>query len=481
MSNSAPAPRLARLALAGLGLVGGALLAACADREPAADRRAVVLITCDTLRADRLGFYGHPGDTSPNLDALAREALVFESAWSTVPITGPAMAALMTGRMPEELGLDGNRSHLAGAATTLAERLTQAGVETAAVVSNWVLRRQPELPEAGVQQGFAHFDDRMEVPEPSRPDLKERLAPETTDAALAWLDGRARTGPFFLWVHYQDPHGPYTAPEDCLRPPAPGANEPELAPGADNTGRGTLPSYQVVDGERRPAAYRARYEAEIRYFDRELGRLLDGLRARGVLEHALLVFTADHGESLGEHGYFFSHGQNLHRELLRVPLFLRPPGGAATPGRSAAPASHLDLYPTLLAAFGLEPGRTRGVDLLAGEPPAERVLPQYLRGSWSATGARHRLLVEKGRRQLFDLVDDPHEQHDLAAAQPELVRALAEGHQAFVRRLEPLALRPEKPALDAATESGLEALGYGGEGHEDEDPDAEASDEDDPH
>src|SRR6185503_7018362 len=398
----------------------------------------VILITCDTLRADRLGFDGFTGATSPNLDELAQEALVFDCAWSTAPLTGPALAALLTGRLPEELGLADNRNVLAGAATTLAERLSTAGIATAAVVSNWVLRRRPELPGAGVQQGFAHFDDRMETPEGNRPDLRERGARETTDAALAWLDSldsrassdAARSSePFFLWVHYQDPHGPYTPPPECLAPLQEAAGEAELEVGTDQRGRGVLPSYQVVDGERRPAAYRARYEAEIRYFDRELGRLLAGLRARGLFERALLVFTADHGESLGEHGYWFSHGQHLHQELVHVPLLVRPPGGVAPARRVSAPASHLDLFPTVLGVFGLDPGPTRGLDLLAAELPAERVLPQSLRGGWSASDARHRLLVEQGRQQLYDLAADPREEHDLSALEPGLVRALAAAHK----------------------------------------------------
>lgn len=453
----------------GLALLAGAL-AACGQRAasgPIAAGHAVVLITCDTLRADRLGFQGCAAATSPHLDALARESMVYEQAWSTVPVTGPALAALMTGRMPEELGLLGNRTLLAGAATTLAERLREAGVDTGAVVSNWVLRRRDELPEAGLWQGFAHFDDRMEVPERSRPHLRERLAPDTTDAALAWLDARPSGGAFFLWVHYQDPHGPYTPPEDCLVAPRASDGAP-LTVGPDDSGRGALPSYQVIDDERRPAVYRARYEAEIRFFDREVGRLLDGLRARGVLERALVAFTADHGESLGEHGYFFSHGQNLHGELVHVPLLLRPPGGAPSPGRVAAPVSHLDLYPTLLGALGLEAGQTRGIDLLRNAPGEERVLPHYLRGAWGATGAGYRLLVDRGQHQLYDLALDPEEEHDLFASQPERARALAEAHLAFARALPSLALEPERPGLDDAERQELRALGYGGDDETDD-------------
>jgi len=440
-------------------------LASCAPE--AAPPPAVVLITCDTLRADHLGLYGHPGATSPRLDALARESRVFEAAWSMAPLTGPSLSALLTGRLPEELGLDDNRNVLAGAAETLAERLAGARIDTAAVVSNWVLRRRPELPDAGVQQGFAHFDDRMDEVEPSRPDLRERRATRTTDAALAWLDGRDGARPFFLWVHYQDPHGPYTPPDDCLRPPVLGSPpEPELAVGTDQRGRGVLPAYQVVDDERRPEAYRARYEGEIRYFDRELGRLLDGLRARGILERALLVFTADHGEALGEHGHYFAHGHDLHRELVRVPLLLRPPGGAREAGRVAAPASHLDLFPTVLGFFGLEPGTCRGVDLRAADPPAERVLPQYLRGGWGATSARYRLLVEGGKQSLYDLEADPDEQHDLAPGAAELVLRLAQAHHDFVRRNALPPIPAAQPEHDAQAQKELDALCYGGDdGH----------------
>jgi arylsulfatase len=460
---TAPMSPPSRLAPA-LGFLLGLLQAGCGSGG--GEGIGAILITCDTLRADRLGFYGFPGATSPNLDALASESIVYDSAWSTAPLTGPALSALLTGRLPVELGLADNRNVLSGAATTLAERLSASGIATAAVVSNWTLRRRPELADAGVQQGFAHFDDRMETPEASRPDLKERTASDTTDAALSWLDEGLETGAhggrFFLWVHYQDPHGPYTPPPDCLAPFDP-LGEEALAPGADHRGLGQLPAYQVVDEERRPAAYRARYEAEIRYFDRELGRLVDGLRARGLLGRVHVFFTADHGESLGEHGYYFSHGQHLHQELVRVPLLVRPPGGAASPGRVRAPASHLDLFPTVLGAFGLDPGAVRGLDLLGPALPAERVVPQYLRGAWSATGPRHRLLVERDAARLFDLASDPREEHDLAAAEPALVRSLAEAHRSFVRRIEPAQLEPARAVLDEAAERELDALGYGGD------------------
>src|SRR5262245_44409621 len=145
-------------------------LAGCGDPAPPTDaahpgvavERSVILITCDTLRADRLGFLGCPRATSPNLDALAAEPLAFASAWAAAPRAGPALPALLTARRPEALGLSDNRNVLAAEAETLAETLAAHGAATAAIVSNWVLRRRAELPGAGVQQGFAHFDDAMD-------------------------------------------------------------------------------------------------------------------------------------------------------------------------------------------------------------------------------------------------------------------------------------------------------------------------------
>jgi arylsulfatase A-like enzyme len=438
-------------------ILAGILLAACAPAGPAP---AVVLVTCDTLRADHLGCYGFGRPTSPALDALAGEARLYEAAWSTTSLTGPALSALLTGRPPETLGLQDNRNVLAAEAETLAERCTAAGIDTAAIVSNWVLRRRPELPDAGVQQGFAHFDDTMESVEISR-DLHERLAPATTDAALAWLAARDRDEPFFLWIHYQDPHGPYTPPDDCLAPfERPPTDEPELRLGRDQRGNGDLPAYQALGDERRPDAYRQRYEGEIRFFDRELGRLLDGLRSAGWLERVTLAFTADHGESLGERGYWFSHGQHLHREVVRVPLLLRAPGPPA-PARIDAPVSHLDLFPTLLRALDLDPGPSIGRDLLAADVPADRVLPQFLRGGWAATTGRHRLIVRGGAARLFDLQADPEEANDVAALEQALVETLTRRHHELARGLTPI--EPAHAELDAAAEAGLNALGYGGE------------------
>ena len=467
--------------------------AACSGSGPEPARgpaRRVILVTCDTLRADRLGIYGYARPTSPRVDAFAREGVVFDEAYSCAPWTGPALSALLAGRLPDEIGVPGgNRYPMPPEAVTIAELARDRGVATAAVVSNWVLRRPDRsLGDAGVAQGFEHFDDEMPVREENR-ESYERLAPATTDAALAWVDRHARErgeDPFFLWVHYQDPHGPYAAPADVAarfeRPPT---DEPELPLGRDVKGKGQLPSYQALGAERRPEVYRARYDAEIALFDAELGRFLDGLRARGLYDEALIVLSADHGESLGEHGYWFCHGENVWREIVRVPLVVRfPPGCARVRGearegceRVGALASHLDLWPTILGALGVEAPPNRGASLLQERLPEGRVHAQTFSGPssprrWTGVAdGRWRLVVAPGEPpKLFDVAADPYETDDLARRHPELVADLSRRFQEFVRLGAGAPLAETRPSADPATESALRRMGYtdvgdDGDGH----------------
>jgi len=465
---------MAVLRLGSLALV----LAACGASAPAPLARRVILITCDTLRADHLGCYGFERPTSPNLDRFARESIVFDNAWSTAPKTTPAISALLTGRPPDEIGVTGGNQYLLpSGALTLAERAREKGLRTGAVISNWVLRAQPQYGGAGVQQGFEQFDDRMEVPEAVRGDVYERLAPATTDAAIGWLDERRTRGEdsFFFWVHYQDPHGPYRPPaEQLARFERPATDEPELPVGATQRGLGEIPAYQAIDAERRPEPYRVRYEAEIAYFDENLGRLLDWLKNAGWIRDSLIVFTADHGESLGEQGYWFCHGWTLHPELVHVPLIVRFPEGSAhvqadVRGRVARAAGHLDLWPTILEALGLEPTRCRGRSLFGAELPEQRFLMQALgrlgHDRWVAVGdGRWRMVARAGEKpRLFDRASDPLETIDVAAQHPEVVGELRRLHEedkaAFP--IEALAEQPIKK--DPETEKHLNDLGYGGD------------------
>ena len=448
----------------------------------------MILVCCDTLRADRLGVYGYEHETSPALDRFAQEGVVFDRAFSTAPATSPAMSTVFTGRYPDELGVRGNRVQMPAGVETVAERLRAAGIETAAVVSNWVLSRENAAEGAGVSQGFAHFDDRMTSnwreqrgetedsgdPHDSHDDrttLPDRGAADTTDAAIEWLEKR-RDDRFFLWVHYQDPHGPYTPPaEDVAALERPLTDEPPLPLGRRQAGHGKLPLYQALGDERRPEFYRIRYDAEVRYFDRELGRLLEELEARGLLEGALVIVTADHGESLGEHDHWFAHGQHIHTEVVRIPLIVRYPSGVPHPEgssdgswqRVSTLVSQADLAPTILQAFGLTPPTSRGASLLASELPRDRAAAQMGAGWYGVTDGNYRLLWNAERElRLFDLTRDPGETRNLAADQPERVRDLMERFESARGRVPALELEGVRTGESDARERALDALGYGG-------------------
>jgi len=465
--------RRARLRGAACALAFGA--AACGRDAPPVQR--VILITCDTLRADRLGAYGYERDTSPHLDAFARRALVFDEAYASAPMTQPALSSLMTGRLPHEVGaVPGNRSLMPPDAWTLAEVLSEAGVETAAVVSNWVLRRRDEAREGaggevGLAQGFAHYDDAMREREKNRP-VFERDAAGTTDAALAWLEGRGPGERFFLWVHYQDPHGPYEPPASWLERFLRGS-DPHTLPAAEfGQPPGHIPAYQVLGEERRPGVYMDRYDAEIGYFDAELGRLLDELSARELFEDALIVFSSDHGESLGERDLWFSHGENVQRELVRVPLIVSAPPSVSLPGprigRTPALAGHVDLFATILDAFGVEAPPSRGVSLLSPELP-ERVLvqqvvppPNTAANATAVSDGRWRLVWNENEPpRLYDVRADPGETRDVSALEPATVESLLARWRELERDAGPV-LEGRAMQLDERDEAALHALGYTG-------------------
>lgn len=427
-----------------LGLAILLLLAGCSG-EPAAPARRVLLISVDTLRADHLGHYGYRQETSPNLDAFAREGVVFDQAFASSPMTLPSISSMLTGRLPFQVGVsEANHLHMPSEITTLAEIASRHGVTTGAVVSNWVLRKPSDSTgPVGVSQGFGFYDDHMQ----QGPGGFERRAEATTDAAIAWLDRLDPKEPALFWVHYQDPHGPYTPPESMIRS-APPAREHLLPIGTDRWGLGQIPSYQVIDGQRSASFYVARYDAEIRYVDREIARLLDALRARHLYEGSLILFTADHGESLGEHDYWFSHGEHLYADLVRIPFVIRYPEGAREPRatehdgyrRSSDLVGLRDVFATALAALGIPAGEARGVPLFGRAVEAPRVLTQHLlaenifeqppRPGWiSASDGRYRLVARQKDEQslaleLFDTRSDPGERRDRAAELPSQVRRL---------------------------------------------------------
>src|SRR5262245_4285897 len=426
----------------------------------------LLLISVDTLRADHLGAHGSALGATPNLDRLAAESIVFSAGYAPAAHTLPSLSSLMTGRYPEEIGVRNNECAVAASVPTLAAELRQAGWRTQAVVSNWVLRRS-----SGLDAGFEGYDATFPQLEATRP-MPERVAADTTNAALRALETcRAEKGArCFLWVHYQDPHGPYQPPEDqrqrFLERERAAPDGTRLLPVLDDfSGIGGIPNYQALQDQREVAFYRAGYDGEVAYLDREIGRLLAGLGADA--ERTIIVFSADHGESLGEQDLWFAHGEHLTEAQVRVPIWLRIPG--RSPQRRDDIASLLDLHETLrrLATGAAPAAGARGRDLLA-EGAADSPSSVYLatlggskerRYGWIEGGYKFVLLYRDDiwQGQLYKRGDDSI---DLAAPAPQLAASLRERIASFrdaMPEVEPV-VRAEPLSED--DRANLRALGY---------------------
>jgi arylsulfatase A-like enzyme len=330
----------------------------CTQQPP---KRDVLLITVDTLRPDFLSAYGFAQTSSPRVDALAAESVVFDNALAAASLTAPAHASIMTSHFVRQhsIGPRNGETKLEGG-VTLAEQFKAAGYETAAFVSNVVLRRR-----IGLDRGFDVYDDELPTPELNRRAYFERTADATAERALEWI-AEDHDGPIFVWLHIQDPHGPYTPPDgyrDRLEEVELRVKQP-LHVLDQNSGRAGIPAYQALPGLDRPGEYAARYAEEILFADFWIGEVIDAMRARSGSEEPVILLTADHGESMGELGWFFQHGQSATPDLARVPFIVSARG--LEPHRDSTWVSHVDIAPTLLelaGAGGLSDAR--GVSLVA--------------------------------------------------------------------------------------------------------------------
>jgi arylsulfatase A-like enzyme len=326
----------------------GLLVIAMACSEQPSRQRSVLLITIDTLRAEYLGAYGFDGGpVSPNIDALARRGALFERAIAASSMTAPSHATIMTS-LPALRHSIGNRNGATrlGDEVTLARVLKGAGYSTAAFVGNVVLNRR-----IGLDSGFDVYDDELPAHERNRPLSFERVAADTTRNAIAWLR-QPREGHFFLWVHYQDPHGPYDPPEDALEllPYDLNPGEPPL-PVLESEMQGNgIPAYQAIDGLRLASQYRHRYAGEILYADRWVGELLAAARAADAGDDLVVLLTADHGEALGDFGFYFEHGHATTPDVSHVPFILA--ASDLPVQRRSELVGHIDVMPTLLELAG---------------------------------------------------------------------------------------------------------------------------------
>ena len=355
---------------------------------------AFVLISIDTLRADRLPIYGYKNNTTPSLSAFASDAVVFERAYAHAPQTLPSHASMFTGKLPFEHGVRDNLGFtLSPGQATIASLFKQAGYATAGFASAHVLRA-----DTGVGQGFATFDVALPAASGDKsPAEIFRTGPDTLAATRKWLDAQT-SDKFFLFFHIYEPHTPYAPP----------------------------PRFTQAD----------KYDGEVAYADEIVGQLFAHLRARGWYDAATIVVTADHGEGLKDHQEE-EHGLFLYDETIRVPLLIKQPGGARGGTRVNELTQHIDLLPTLTREAGLPtPAGLRGRDLtplLAGSGAiapqgiySEALYPRYHFG-WSELTAivdgRYKY-IKAPRAELYDLERDPAERTNVLADRAQAASAL---------------------------------------------------------
>jgi arylsulfatase A-like enzyme/cytochrome c-type biogenesis protein CcmH/NrfG len=403
----------------------------------AAERPNVVLVTLDTTRADRMGFLGSNRGLTPELDALARQATVFEKAFAQAPITTVSHATIFSGTYPQFHGVNDFGVSLLPSVPWLPESLRASGYRTAAFVGSLILDPRGGL-APGFDRGFDVYDAgfRVKRGREDRYATMERRGEDVVSRALSWLDGRP-PGPFLLWVHLYDAHDPYEAPEPFRTR---FANRP--------------------------------YDGEIAYADAQVGRLLAHLRNRGLLDATAVAVMADHGESLGEHGEA-THGVFLYDATIRVPLLLKLPGARGAGQRVPARVSLVDVAPTLLEVAGVaRPASVQGqslLPLLAGVTPADR--PSYAETDyprrafvWSSLASwrvEQLLYVRAPRPELYDVATDPGAERNLAAERAALAGRLGQQLEGFRRRTAAESSpAPARSVVDPALAEKLSALGY---------------------
>jgi arylsulfatase A-like enzyme/Tfp pilus assembly protein PilF len=448
MSDPSPRGRLRRpvallAALVLLAIVGVCWVRSPSPQEPALRWREtaggdhsgwnVVLVTVDTLRADRLGCYGYPRIETPTFDTLAREGVRFTNASTTVPFTLPAHSSIMTGTYPPYHGVRENVGyHLDKSIPTLAELLVEGGRASAGFVSTFVLDAR-----WGIGRGFGHYFDDFDLQDMGA-DMGsvQRDGKETVAAAAQWLRQRG-PGPFFLWLHLYDPHDPYDPPEP-FRSQYPG----------------------------RP------YDGEVAYADSLVGELRQTLEAEGLLESSLVVLTGDHGEGLRSHGEGF-HGFFNYDSTVHVPLIVRFPEQQLAGQVVEDAVSHVDLLPTILEALDLSPpssvqGRSLLPLLLGQKEPEERAVYSesmyaLLHYGWSPIRSirttRYKYIATP-RPELYDLIEDPAEAKNLFAQKRGTARSLRQRLTALRSTIEVEGRESEEADLDEETLAQLRALGY---------------------
>jgi len=454
--------------------IAALLLAGCADRP---DGPNVLMITLDTTRRDHLGCYGYERPTSPNIDALAADSIVYTNAYAVSSWTMPTHASIFTGKYPSahgavydpegdlhlDAGIQGNYGGyrarpIAEKETTLAMLLSDHGYATGGIIAGPWMKKVFRL-----DRGFEHYDDENVTA------LNGRPADDVTDAAIAFVDEHADE-PFFLFLNYYDAHSPWY--DEKTRKPFHDVT-PVWPKNADPTKLGGPEQAAIL------------YDAEVHYMDLHVGRLLDHLRLSGLYDNTWIFVLSDHGELLGDpvlgESGLLGHGDSLTQAEIHIPLLVKEPGPGGRKGQDASFVQQVDLLPTILRRLGIAPPPgIQGVPLGESAHPivAELVkLPMMNRavgvgakdwrhlGNWNVLveGTNKYGWSSNGTNFLIDLARDPNEHTNLVEKDAELARGMDETLKAYLKSLPLPGAVGDVPAVDAETMESLRNLGYTGE------------------
>jgi len=420
-----------------LGIAVALALAAAAAlryRRPSVPRN-LVLVSIDTLRADRLGCYGYSKIRTPHMDRFAAEGVLFENAVTVTPLTLPAHCSILTGRTPLRHRVFDNFGYrLEESENTLAELLGAKGFATGGFVGSFVLDSR-----WGMAQGFDTYYDRFDAPpeKAATVEANQRPGDKVLAPALEWIRQQEKR-PFFAFIHFFDPHAPYTPPEP----------------------------YRGLYGS---SGEQGLYDGEVAFVDSLMGELVSALKAQGIYEETLLLVVGDHGESLGEHGEA-SHGYFIYDATVRVPLLIRGPQVPAG-ARVKAQVRTIDIVPTVLDLLGVRgPAQVEGMSVvsLIRDPASDPSLHAYIESRYAqihfgwaplrAVRTNQYKFIEAPVRELYDLRADPGEAKNLYSEKPGAADQLA----SIVKRLQTgeVPPAPSSASADSATAERLRALGY---------------------
>ena len=452
-----------------MALLAAAMVGCGGDEQPPRARPNVLLIVVDTLRADHCSAYGYDRPTTPRMEQLAAQGVRFDIAYAPAASTAPSHATLFTATYPITHRLVKNGLALDETFPTLAEHLRDVGYDTAGVVSSFVMDAK-----FGLSRGFDYYDDQFPA-EQAGPGVHgreweghtvegvfDRTADHTSDSAIRWLrETRDADRPFFLFVHYFDPHMVYDPPEPYrsrFAPKDPDASVLDIGIGW--------------------------YDGEIAFTDAEIGRLLDALDELGLADDTLVILTADHGEGLMDHGVL-AHAMNIYEEAVRVPMVIRHTGRIPAGRVAAGPAQLVDLLPTILAHVDVHANgdHWQGASVVTlwgdGPPPASRdvfLQRRHYDGNYLDGGFNRQKWVmgelfgirrgdwkyieghDEDVRELYNLRSDPRELRNVVAAEPKVAEQLAARLHAWMRDNVREAM--QRPALSDEDRARLEALGY---------------------